>query len=302
MTPLKDEPGTSLEDIQVKLSNCIQAINNLSGKIDTLAKPTANDTSSLKDAVGKAAANEVRLLLEARQRKFEEEEEAAKARGEITQQEYFQTLTKRYDEVLAKCIALVDAHKKHWPELVHQCEDTVKKVGEQSRKNSEALTKIADFVNKITGAQQPKCVPPPLPKDKAEVIPFLKQYLLYVVKRLCHSRHFRKFLHICMCTLSVVFLCALCIIANRRTKQEQRPKLVWAIPCKEEEAKGNDNARLRTIEEKYVLLRDFSRLNERTSQRADYIEWLYSDEDEHRQEIDELWQKRKERLYNKKQK
>ena len=98
--------------------------------------------------------------------------EAAKARGEITQQEYFQTLTERYDEVLAKCIALVDAHKKHWPELVHQCEDTVKRVGEQSRKNSEALTKIADFVNRVTGAQQTKCFPPPLPKDKAEVIPF----------------------------------------------------------------------------------------------------------------------------------
>ena len=229
----------------------------------------------MKDAVGKAAANEVKLLLEARQRKFEEEEEAAKARGEITQQEYFQTLTERYDEVLAKCIALVDAHKKHWPELVHQCEDTVKKVGEQSRKNSDTLTKIADFVSKITGEQQTKCVPPPLPKDKAEVIPFLKQYLLYLVKRLCHSWHFCKFLHICMCTSSAVFLCALCIIAN-------------------------DNARLRTIEEKYVLLRDFSRLDDRTSQRADYIEWLYSDEDEHRQEIDELWQKRQQRLINKK--
>jgi hypothetical protein len=231
----------------------------------------------LKDAVGKAAANEVRLLLEARQRRFEEEEEAAKARGEITQQEFFQTLTERYDEVLTKCIALVDAHKKHWPKLVHQCEDTVKRVGELSRKNSEALTKIADFVNKITGAQQSKCVPPPLPKDKAGVIPFLKQYLLYVVKRLCHSWHFRKLIHICMCTLSAVFLCALCIIAN-------------------------DNARLRTIEEKYILLRDFSRLDERTSQRADYIEWLYSDEDEHHQEIDKLWQKRQQRLSKKNQK
>lgn len=277
VTPLKDEPGTSLENIQVELSNCIQAINTLSGKIDTLSKPTVNDTSSLKDAVGKAAANEVRLLLEARQRKFEEEEEAAKARGEITQQEYFQTLTERYDEVLAKCIALVDAHKRHWPELVHQCEDTVKRVGEQSRKNSEVLTKIADFVNSVKGAQQPKCVPPPLPKDKSDFIPFLKQYLLYVVKRLCHSRHVRKLIHICMYALCTVFLCALCIIAN-------------------------DNARLRTIEKKYILLRDFSRLDDRTSQRADFIEWLYSDEDEHRQEIDELWRKRKERLNNKKQK
>lgn len=275
--PLKDEPGTSLEDIQVELSNCIQAINTLSGKIDTFSKPIANDTSSLKDAVGKAAANEVKQLLEARQRKFEEEEKAAKARGEITQQEYFQTLTDRYDEVLAKCSGLVDFHKKHWPGLVNNCEDTVKRVGEQSRKNSDALTKIADFVNRVTGAQQPKCVPPPLPKGKAEVIPFLKKYLLYVVKRLCHSWHVRKFLYICMCTLWTVFLCALCIIAN-------------------------DNARLRTIEEKYVLLRDFSRLDDRTSQRADYIEWLYSDEDEHRQEIDELWQQRQQRLKNKKQK
>ena len=271
VTPLKDEPGTSLEDIQVELSNCIQAINNLSGKIDTLAKPTANDTSSLKDAVGKAAANEVRLLLEARQRKFEEEEEAAKARGEITQQEYFQTLTERYDEVLAKCIALVDFNRNQWPKLVNKCEETVRKVGEQSKKNSDALTKIADFVNRVTGAQQHKCVSPPLPKDKAEIIPFMKQYLLYVVKRLCHSWHFRKFLYICMCTLWTVFLCALCIIAN-------------------------DNARLRTIEEKYVLLRDFSRLDDRTSQRADYIEWLYSDEDEHRQEIDILWKQRQQRL------
>ena len=277
VTPLKDEPGTSLEDIQVGLSTCIQAVNTLSGKIDTLAKPAAYDTSSLKDAVGKAAAYEVRLVLEARQRKFAEEEEAAKERGEITQQEYFQTLTERYDEVLAKCIALVDAHRKHWPELVHQCEDTVKRVGEQSRKNSDALTKIADFVNKITGVQQPQCVPPPLPKDKAEIGPFLKQYLLYVVKRHCHSWHVRKFLHICMCTLSAVFLCALCIIVN-------------------------DNARLRTIEEKYVLLRDFSRMDDRTSQRADYIEWLYSDEDEHRQEIDKLWQQRQQRLINKNQK
>ncbi len=80
-----------------------------------------------------------------------------------------------------------------------------------------------------------------------------------------------------MCTLSAVFLCALCIIAN-------------------------DNARLRTIEEKYVLLRDFSRLDDRTSQRDDYIEWLYLDEDEYRHEVDELWKMRQQRLINKKQK
>ena len=277
VTPLKDEPGTSLEELQIELSNCIQTINALSGKIDTLAKPNAIDTSALKDAVGKAAANEVRILLEARQRKFNEEEEEAKAKGEITQQEYFQTLTERYEDVLTKCIALVDAHKRHWPELVHQCEDTVKRVGEQSKKNSEALTKIADFVSKITGAQQPQCVPPTLPKDKAEVIPFVKQYLLYVVKRLCHSRHVRKLIRLCVYTSWIVTVGTLLFVAN-------------------------DNAKLRTVEKKYILLRDFSRLDERTSKHSDYIEWLYSDEDEHRQEIEKLWQKRQERLNDKKQK
>lgn len=277
VTPLKDEPGTSLEDIQVDLSNCIQAVNALSSKIDNLSKPAVSDTSSLEDAVGRAAANKVEELLENRQRKFKEEEEAAKAKGEMTQQQYFQTLTDRYDEVLAKCIGLVDFHNKYWPGLVNKCKDTVNNVGEQSRKNSDSLTKIADFIDRVTGVQRPKFTPLPLRKSKAEVIPFLKLYLLYVTKRLCHSRHVRKFIHICMYALWTVFLCALCIIAN-------------------------DNARLRTIEEKYVLLRDFSRLNDRTSQRADYIEWLYSDEDEHRNEIDELWQMRKQRLNNKKQK
>ncbi|MGM9699324.1 MAG: hypothetical protein ACI3Y0_11875 [Prevotella sp.] len=277
VTPLKDEPGTSLEELQIELSNCIQTINALSGKIDTLAKPTAIDPSALKDAVGKAAANEVRILLEARQRKFNEEEEAAKAKGEITQQEYFQTLTERYEDVLTKCIALVDFNRKQWPGLVNKCEETVRKVGEQSKHNSESLTKITSFINKVAGEPHAVCLPPSLPKSKQEVIPFLKQYLLYVVKRLCHSRHVRKLIRLCVYTSWIVTVGTLLFVAN-------------------------DNAKLRTVEKKYILLRDFSRLDERTSKHSDYIEWLYSDEDEHRQEIEKLWQKRQERLNDKKQK
>ena len=277
VTPLKDEPGTSLEELQIELSNCIQTINALSGKIDTLAKPNAIDTSALKDAVGKAAANEVRTLLENRQRKFKEEEEAAKAKGEITQQEYFQTLTERYEDVLTKCIALVDFNKKQWPGLVNKCEETVRKVGEQSKHNSESLTKITSFINKVAGEPHAVCLPPSLPKIKQEVIPFLKQYLLYVVKRLCHSRHVRKLIRLCVYTSWIVTVGTLLFVAN-------------------------DNAKLRTVEKKYILLRDFSRLDERTSKHSDYIEWLYSDEDEHRQEIEKLWQKRQERLNDKKQK
>ena len=95
------------------MSNCIQDINTLLGKLDTLANPTANATASLKYALGKAAANEVRLLFEARQRTFEEEEEAAKARGEIIKKESFQTWTENNKEVLPKGIALVDANNRN---------------------------------------------------------------------------------------------------------------------------------------------------------------------------------------------
>lgn len=205
------------------------------------------------------------------------EEAEARAKGEITQQEYFQTLTERYDEVLAKCIALVDFNKKQWPGLVNKCDETVRKVEEQSMHNSESLTKIASFINKVAGEPHTVCLPPSLPKSKQEVIPFLKQYLLCVVKRLYYSWHVRKLIRLCVYTSWIVTVGTLFFVAN-------------------------DNAKLRTVEKKYILLRDFSRLDERTSKHSDYIEWLYSDEDEHRQEIEKLWLKRQERLINKKQK
>ena len=104
-----------------------------------------------------------------------------------------------------------------------------------------------------------------------------KEIPLYCMRRIFHSRHVRQFVVLSMLCLWSASMGFTCFIAY-------------------------DNARLRTIEKKYVLLRDFSRLDDRTSQRADYIEWLYSDEDEHRQEIDELWKMRQQRLDNKKQK
>lgn len=186
-------------------------------------------------------------------------------------------MTERYEEVLTKCIALVDFNKKQWPGLVNKCEGTVRTVSEQSKQNSESLTKIASFINKVAGEPHTVCLPPSLPKSKQEVIPFLKQCLLYAVKRLYYSRHVRKLIRLCVYTSWIVTVGTLLFVAK-------------------------DNAKLRTVEKKYTLLRDFSRLDERTSQHSDYIEWLYSDEDEHRQEIEKLWQKRQQRLNNRKQK
>ena len=57
-----------------------------------------------------------------------------------------------------------------------------------------------------------------------------------------------------------------------------------------------DNAKLRPVQEKYVLLREYARSNQQWAEKADYIEYLYSDEDGHRKEIEDLWVQRRLRL------
>ena len=150
-------------------------------------------------------------------------------------------------------------------------------IGEQNRQNSESLTKIVAFIDKTNEGLLSDCVPPPFPKRIAEIRPFLKRSPLYVAKRLRLLQRVRKLMHFCAFAAWIFVLCFLCFIAY-------------------------ENARLRTVEEKYILLRDFSRLDKSTSERADFIEWLYSDEDEHRQKIDTLWQMRRERLEGKRRK
>ena len=63
---------------------------------------------------------------------------------------------------------------------------------------------------------------------------------------------------------------------------------------------AHDNARLNTIEKKYVLLREFARPDEEWAKKADYIEFLYTDEAEHQGETERLWENRRKRLKNKK--
>ena len=59
---------------------------------------------------------------------------------------------------------------------------------------------------------------------------------------------------------------------------------------------AHDNARLHTIEKKYVLLREFARPNKEWAEKADYIEFIYTDEAEHQEEIRRLWENRRKRL------
>ena len=53
-----------------------------------------------------------------------------------------------------------------------------------------------------------------------------------------------------------------------------------------------DNAQLREAKEKYILLREFCRPDKDMSTKADYIEFLYSDKEENKMDIERLWEQR----------
>lgn len=75
---------------------------------------------------------------------------------------------------------------------------------------------------------------------------------------------------------------------------------MWVTQGKDAEVSLNgiayDNARLRTVQKKYVLLREFTRTDKEWSTKADYIEFLYTDETKRHEEIDRLWELRRKRL------
>ena len=58
---------------------------------------------------------------------------------------------------------------------------------------------------------------------------------------------------------------------------------------------ATDNAKMYKVQEKYVLLREFARSNRDWADKADYIEFLYSDEEEHQKDIEMLWEMRRKR-------
>lgn len=61
---------------------------------------------------------------------------------------------------------------------------------------------------------------------------------------------------------------------------------------------ATDNAKMHKVQEKYVLLRELARSNRDWADKADYIEFLYSDEEEHKKEIEDLWELRRKRIYH----
>lgn len=280
---LKDMPEEILENIAASSESCVTSGDNLS-EADNME--AVNDRSlgqqpalfglpnveKISAVISSRVVTSVRRLLEERQQRIIKEEDEERKQGKKTLNEALNELTSQYDDVLKRCNAALD--------LYDNFKEAAKKLDEETERSKNQSNQ---FMQRLDAIGKESSVPPttslsfpPLPKSYYEIMRFVfKDIPLYCMRRIIHSRHVRQFVVLFMLCLWSVSMGFTCLVAY-------------------------DNARLNTIEKKYILLRDFSRLDERTSQRANYIEWLYSDEDEHRQEIDELWQQRQQRLNNKK--
>jgi hypothetical protein len=280
---LKDMPEEILENIAASSESSVTSGDNLS-EADNME--AVNDRSlgqqpalfglpnveKMSAVISSRVVTSVRRLLEERQQRIIKEEDEERKQGKKTLNEALNELTSQYDDVLKRCNAALDLYDNF-----KEAAKKLDKETERSKNQSNQFMQRLDAIGKESSVPPTTSLSfPPLPKSYYEIMRFVfKDIPLYCMRRIIHSRHVRQFVVLFMLCLWSVSMGVTCLVAY-------------------------DNARLNTIEKKYILLRDFSRLDERTSQRANYIEWLYSDEDEHRQEIDELWQQRQQRLNNKK--
>lgn len=211
-TPLKDEPVAPLDELQDLLMKNIAATDALNKTISgcTNTQPVSPET------VATAARNAVKELLEERQRKFEQEEQEAKARGILTPQECYAKLSADYADVLQKCIIVCDTYK--------YIEEAARRQEARSRKLEAKLDALIGMQG-VQAAGVTKTTFPPRPKRFKSVFAYLfKDIPLYCLRWIYHSRSVRQFLWICLFFIWLISVTIACCIIhdNGRLREEIR--------------------------------------------------------------------------------
>lgn len=198
--PLKDEPVVSLDELQDLLTENMAVMNTLN---KTLGNRT--DTQAVSpEEIASAAKNAVRELLEQRQRKFEQEEQEAKARGALTPQECYAKLSEDYADVLQKCIIVCDTYK--------YIEEAAKR---QETRSSRIEAKLDALITQqdIQTANTIKKNFLARPKRLKDVPAFIfKNVLLYCLYRMSRSRYTRRFVWICLLCIWLITIAVACFI------------------------------------------------------------------------------------------
>lgn len=200
-TPLKDEPVAPLDELQDLLVKNIAATNALNKTISgsTNTQPVSPET------VATAARNAVKELLEQRQRKFEQEEQEAKAQGRLTPQECYAKLAADYADVLQKCIIVCDTYKA--------VGEAAKRQEARSREIGAKLDALG--MQGVRAANVRKTAFPPRLKRFKDVFAYLfKDIPLYCMHRAYRSRHVRRLVWICLFCIWLITIATACFIAH----------------------------------------------------------------------------------------
>ena len=188
--------------IAANLSSIRQSIEELKKNNSSQFPQNVPNWDELVNKIAQEAANEVRILLENRQKKFKEEA-VKNVKGEMTYDEYIDSLSERYDDVLHKIDVLYDL----WVKIC--------KVYHQMNEERKSLkVTIEKFENEL------ECINDKIPNNHPQVLEFpiipstpkgLITYILadipsYWTKRIWHSKHVKNLILIiliCLWAISI---------------------------------------------------------------------------------------------------
>lgn len=159
-------------------------------------------------------------------------------------------------------------------QVLQEYMDALEDAMEAHKRYAETRNKLAnDETHRDESVQSSVVVQhPQKPRSVKELLAYLFYHLpLYHIRTFFFSQYVRWTLRAILFSVWLISICLTSIIAH-------------------------DNAKLHAIQKKYVLLREFARQNKEWADKADYIEFLYTDEAEHQGEIEELWENRRKRL------
>ena len=188
--------------IAANLSSIRQSIEELKKNNSSQSPKNVPNWDELVNKIAQVAANEVRILLENRQKKFKEEA-VKNVKGEMTYDEYIDSLSERYDDVLHKIDVLYDL----WVKIC--------KVYHQMNEERKSLkVTIEKFENEL------ECINDKIPNNHPKLLKFpimpstpkgLITYLLadipsYWTKRIWHSKHVKNLILIILICLWAIFI------------------------------------------------------------------------------------------------
>ena len=183
--------------IAANLSSIRQSIEELKKNNASQSPQNAPNWDELENKIAQASANEVRILLEDRQKKFKEEEEQRKAETE----EYQNSVSEGYDDIINKLKRLSEYWDKVYLNFYH--------ANKEQEKQKTAIENIKEQLTAINGfiqnsLQQPYEFPvmPNTPKGLISYI--LVEIPGYWGKRIWHSKHVKNLILIILICLWVI--------------------------------------------------------------------------------------------------